>query len=90
MRGEAITHEHGLDDGEEFDLRPFVPPQTLRYSQNVRPNVLVNLLSAAEIMAQSYLEYKVLQRKKIVTIVIPYNGDDGALRASLQALWPQF
>ena len=88
IRGETVTREHDLADGEDFDLRPFVSPQTLRYSRDVRPDVFKNLLSASELLAQAYLEHKMLQRKKVVTIVIPYGGDD-ALRVSLRTAHEQ-
>ena len=84
MRGEPVSREHDLSGTAPFDLRPFVPPQTLRYSRDVRPDAFRNLLAASEIIAETYLESKVLQRQKTVTMVIPYSGDGAALRESLR------
>ncbi len=64
-----------LKDAEPFDLSPYVESQTLRYSKDVRPDVLANLMAAGEQVAQSYAEYKVLQRRRKVSFVVPYLGN---------------
>ena len=46
-RGEPVQRGFQLENPESFDLRPFVPPQVLRYSGSVRPNPLRNLLGAS-------------------------------------------
>ncbi len=84
MRGEPVEQGQMISRAEVFDLRPFVPPQTLRYSRDVRPDAFRNLLAASEALAETYLESKVLARKKIVTMVVPYGGDRNALTESLR------
>ena len=64
-----------LKDAEPFDLSPYVESQTMRYSKEMRPDVLANLMAAGEQVAQSYAEYKVLQRHKKASFVVPYLGD---------------
>lgn len=76
-----------LKEAESFDLSPYVESQTLRYSKDVRPDVLANLMAAGEQVAQSYAEYKVLQKRKKVSFVVPYLGSREAWEQALaQAL----
>ena len=72
-----------LKDAEPFNLSHYVESQTLRYSKDVRPDVLANLMAAGEQVAQSYAEYKVLQRRKKVSFVVPYLGNREAWEKAL-------
>ncbi|SFT57250.1 Glycosyl transferase family 2 [Selenomonas sp. GACV-9] len=88
-QGERIEPDNLLKDGEVFDLRPYVQDISLRYSQNVRPDVLKNLMAASVLVAESYVEEKIKARKKIVTVVIPYLGDRQALQQTLHLVEEQ-
>lgn len=57
---------------------------SLQYSQDTRPNPMQNLMAASVHLAEALLEQKVMQRRKVVTIVIPYLGEKAALQNSLQ------
>ena len=83
-RGERVVPANLLSDAEEYDLRPHVPIQELRYSANVRPDVLKNLMSASVLMAEAYLEKKLLDRCRKITVVIPYMGDESLRNAFTQ------
>ena len=83
-RGERVVPANLLSDAEECDLQPHVPMQELRYSANVRPDVLKNLMSASVLMAEAYLEKKLLDRRKKITVVIPYMGDASLRNAFTQ------
>ena len=72
---ERVEPEGILKDAETFDLRPYVQGHILRYSGEGRPDVLANLMAAGEQVAQSYAEYKTLQKRKQVSFVVPYLGD---------------
>lgn len=80
---ERVEPEGILKDAESFDLRPYVRAQTLRYSGDGRPDVLANLMAAGEQVAQSYAEYKTLQKRKQVSFVVPYLGDYEAWEKAL-------
>ncbi|MBO6292628.1 MAG: glycosyltransferase family 2 protein, partial [Selenomonas sp.] len=81
---ERVEPEGILKDAENFDLRPFVQEQILRYSGAGRPDVLANLMAAGEQVAQSYAEYKTLQKRKQVSFVVPYLGDYEAWEQALE------
>lgn len=81
--GEQVHPGTVIENPENFDLRPFCNDFNLRYSDDVRPIPLRNLMSASVLMAEAYLEEKILRRKKKVTIVLPYAGDDEDLQQRL-------
>lgn len=81
---ERVEPEGILKDAENFDLRPYVQEQTLLYSGVGRPDVLANLMVAGEQVAQSYAEYKTLQKRKQVSFVVPYLGDYEAWEQALE------
>lgn len=58
--------------------------QELRYSHNTRPQPMKNLMEVSVRLAEALLAEKIIQRKKLVTIVIPYLGDTVALQNSLK------
>ena len=80
---ERVEPEGILKDAETFDLRPYVQGHILRYSGEGRPDVLANLMAAGEQVAQSYAEYKTLQKRKQVSFVVPYLGDYEAWEQAL-------
>lgn len=85
--GKRIGFDGLPKDSEPIKIRDFVPPQTLRYSEGTRPDVMRNLMAASVTMAETYLESKVLLRKKYVTIVIPMiAGEKSALASVKNAL----
>lgn len=81
---ERVEPEDILKDAENFDLRPYVQGQTLRYSGTGRPDVLSNLMAAGEQVAQSYAEYKTLQKRRQLSFVVPYLGDYEAWEQALE------
>ena len=87
-KGERVVPANLLSDAENCDLRRYVPMQELRYSADVRPDTLKNLMNASVLMAEAYLEKKLLDRRKKVTIVVPYL-DDASLRNAFVQLKKQ-
>ena len=87
-KGERVVPANLLSDAEAYDLKLHVPMQELRYSANVRPDVLKNLMSASVLMAEAYLEKKLLDRQKKITMVVPYL-DDASLRNAFAQLKKQ-
>lgn len=81
MNGETIKPE--IRSPERFDMRPYVHPQILRYSSGVRPDPVKNLMATSEAIAEAFLESRILLRKKVVTIVIPWLGDMNLFKRSL-------
>ncbi len=75
-RGEVVTPGSAIQDPETFDLRPYCREIPLRYSDRVHPDPLRNLMGASVLLAEAYLEEKILKREKWVTVVIPYLGED--------------
>lgn len=84
--GEGCTFEGPY---EIVDFNGAVTPQTLRYSKNVRPDPEQRLFEVGIQIAAAHAEARVLARHRIVTSVVPYNGDAAALRASLQTIYEQ-
>ena len=87
--GERVRPTDFLQDGETFDLRPYCTAQVLRYSHHAEPNVLKNLMQASELIAEAYIEEKVLRRKQIVTVLLVFLGDVEAFRVSLLGVLAQ-
>ena len=87
-KGERVVPANLLSDAEEYDLKPHVLMQELRYSADVRPDVLKNLMSASVLMAEAYLEKKLLDRHRKITMVVPYT-DDASLRDAFAQLKKQ-
>ena len=87
--GEHIQPDNLLQEAEPFDLRPYVMPQCLRYTGGTSPDVLANLMAAAEQVAQSCAERKFLLTGKKVSFVVPYLGNAAAWQDSLQQVLAQ-
>lgn len=85
-QGEGCTFE---GPNELIDLNGIVESQTLRYSDDVRPDPEQRIFEVGEQIAAARAEERVLTRHRIVTTVIPYNGDEEALCASLQTVYEQ-
>lgn len=60
--------------------------QELRYSGNVRPNAMKNLMAASVSMAQRCIEDNIVHRHRQVTIVLPYLGDLQKLEQTLRCV----
>lgn len=82
-KGETVSPGSAIEEPMDFDLKPYCEEIPLRYSGDVRPDVLRNLMGASVLIAEAYLEEKVLRQGKRVTVVIPYFGDDEELRRNL-------
>ena len=67
------------------DLSAGLRGQVLRYSHAVRPDPLRNLMAASTLLAQRYVEDRVLQKQKWVTILIPYLGDWNTVCTSVRS-----
>ena len=74
-RGERVLPGSAMEAPEEFDLTSWCEELPLRYSGHVRPDALRNLMGASVLLAEAYLEEKILRRGKWVTVVLPYFGD---------------
>lgn len=74
---------------ELCDLRGRVAPQTLRYSEDIQPDVVANLLAAGEALAQEVAAQKAAQAQRSVTSVVPYLGEEEPFRRSLQSVRQQ-
>ena len=74
-KGETVRPGAVIENPEIISLQPFCQEFVLRYSDDVRPLPMRNLMSASVLMAEAYLEEKILKRKKKVTIVLPDTGD---------------
>ncbi|MBR2216380.1 MAG: glycosyltransferase family 2 protein [Selenomonadaceae bacterium] len=82
-QGLPIQAENQLKDPEDFDLTPYVTELPLRYSTDVRPKPLRNLMGAAVLMAEAYHNRKVLEQKQTATVVLPYADDVADLERRL-------
>lgn len=89
QQGKRVEPGDLLQEAEEFDLRPYVEPQILCYSKDVRPDVLKNLMAASELIAEALVEEKVLKRQRFVSVIVPFLGDLKALGNSLRMLSKQ-
>ena len=87
--GEEIHPGTVIKNPEIFDLRPYCQNITLCYSDDVRPVPMRNLMKASVLMAEAYLEEKILKRKKKITIILPYTGDDTELQYRLHKVKKQ-
>lgn len=83
LEGEAFTPEEFVPQGEVFDLRPYAPPQTLRYSSAATPDPLRNLMRASDLLAEQVAELDAAARQVLVTSVVPFFGDLEELRRDL-------
>lgn len=83
--GEGCTFE---GPWEFVDLSHVAEP-VLKYSEDVRPDPARRLLDVGTQIAAARAEERVLMRRRRATIVLPYLGDEKALRQSLQAAYEQ-
>ena len=83
--GEGCTFE---GPWEFVDLLHVAEPM-LKYSEDVRPDPARRLLDVGTQIAAARAEERVLMRRRRATIVLPYLGDEKALRQSLQAAYEQ-
>lgn len=74
IKGEMISPLEFLKQGSLMDLRPFVEPQILRYSQETTPQPMGNLMKASVLLAERVAEQQMLAQKILVTTVVPYMG----------------
>lgn len=84
--GEGCTFE---GPSELVDLSPLGDEPALQYSRDVRPDPARRLLEVGTQIAAARAEERVLTRRRHVTIVLPYVGDEQALRQSLRAAYEQ-
>ena len=77
-RHEIPEREDAPKDMERFDLAPHVPSQALRYTSGAPADLLSNLMAAAEQISEQLAETKVLQRKKLVSMILVWNGKEDA------------
>lgn len=86
VRGESFDEEGRMraEEAEIFDLSPYIEEQNLRYPPQQSISVLQSVLMAGERIAQSYAETKMLAHRRMVSIVIPFLGDEKAWLDSLQ------
>ena len=64
------------ENGTPFDLSPYVPDQTLKYTSDKPADTMGNLMAAAERIAEQCAEIKVQLRHKKVSIVCVWTGTD--------------
>ncbi len=87
-------HETAQPDGlmghdRAYDLTPYVTPQTLRYTSAQPADMTVNLMAAAERLAQQMAQMKALAHARRVSIVLIVNDDEAASLCSWQAALAQ-
>lgn len=92
-RHEPVVSHTLLKDAETLDLSPYVKAQTLRYTSSAPANIQGNIMAAAEQIAEQLAETKVLQRKKRVSLILTWTGQDEAawrktLRSALSVTYP--
>lgn len=83
--------------GEGLKPQPLMEPLPVRWSglmvslryTRKRGDAFVTLLQAAEHMAEAYAAQKVLNRRAIVSCLIPFDGDAAAFRASVASVEAQ-
>ena len=92
-RHEPVVSHTLLKDAETLDLSPYVEAQTLRYTSPAPADIQGNIMAAAEQIAEQLAEMKVLQRKKRVSFILTWTGQDEAawqktLRSALSQTYP--
>ena len=91
VRGEKSDFDKtmGVEVTEAVDLTNFCATQQMRYGNLVKANLLPIALQECEKIAEAYAEEKVIRRKKIVSILIPFWGNTRNLYSALQVVKKQ-
>jgi len=88
-RGESLELRIPAEDKMPANLAAYAGEASLRYTEEISENPLHSLMALSEQLAQNYVEDRILQRKKVVSVILPYFGDETAFLHSLASIQKQ-